>query len=167
MAVWSGFRDSIVGIKALFTGNAHSSNMSVARETIYRCIGLNAFVFLVSHPLNLNPVELTTIIQGSYLLFTQGLMPCLKYLVHLLSSGPSFVWSWLEPMLSITFGALWILPFFALSRVVNAIWFQDIASACLPESQRGFSIQKIVKVIVDTLFSLLIQTLFLLQVSFD
>ena len=99
------------------------------------------------------------------MLFIYGLMPSLKYLVHFLSS-PSFVWSWLEPMLTVTFGALWVLPFFFLSRVVNAIWFQDIASACLPESQRGFSIQKIVKVIVDTIFSLLIQSLFLVQVSF-
>lgn len=104
----------------------------------------------------------------SLLVFEYGLLPLLKYLLtvlfgHSSSTGKS-LWSWMKLFLSWTFGVFWVLPLFLLSKIVNSLWFQDIADSAYrysrgrPQLLPGFS-----KLIADTLFSVLIQALFLVQ----
>jgi len=77
---------------------------------------------------------------------------------HLLTS----LWYWMKPILSYTFSALWRLPVFALTRVVNALWCQDIADST--HKGRSQFEKNIAKQIADMLFSLIIHALFLIQV---
>lgn len=120
-------------------------------QRIFQCCALNGGVFGLS------------IVAFHYLL-----LPCVFALVSLLFGGHQAartVWGWLNPVLSYTFQTLWVLPLFVLSKVVNSLWFQDIANLAYRQI-RGRPPQllpNISRVLADTLFSVLVQTLFLFQ----
>ncbi|XP_064595576.1 LOW QUALITY PROTEIN: etoposide-induced protein 2.4 homolog [Liolophura sinensis] len=102
----------------------------------------------------------------SIILFNNLLLPCLQWFTESLFGGSgshSVVWSWIGPILSWTFSALWILPLFVLSKIVNSFWFQDIADAAYRKSRGRPQLPSISKVIADLLFSVLLQSLFLIQ----
>ena len=92
------------------------------------------------------------------------------------------LWSFTQPVLSVAFSTLWVLPFFLLSKIVNAIWFQDIADLAfrlvsmksnlverLPlsfsRSSQGRPLVNlsISVMIADTVFSIVVEIIFLLQ----
>lgn len=103
----------------------------------------------------------------SILLFEYGILPglnfCLSYLFS--NSGTvATIWGWMKPSLSLLFHGFWVAPLFLLSKIVNSLWFQDIAdSAYKFRKGRPQLIPSISKLIADTLISLLIQLLFLVQ----
>lgn len=100
-------------------------------------------------------------------LFEYGLLPVLRLMLTYMfasdSGNASYVWSWLQPVLSLLFGMVWVLPLFILSRVVNSLWFQDIANSAYKFRKGRPQTIGISKLIADTLFSLVVQLLFLVQ----
>ncbi|KAG9510695.1 Long-chain-fatty-acid--CoA ligase 4, partial [Fragariocoptes setiger] len=116
-------------------------------QRIFECCALNGGVFGLS------------IYTFNYILLPM-MFELMKYIFgH--EGSVSKIWSWLSPILTYTFGAFWVLPLFALSRFVNAFWFQDIAECTF--RGRSHSLRSLSNFIADTLFSLLIQALFLIQ----
>lgn len=104
----------------------------------------------------------------SILLFEYGLLPTINSLLSFIFGAESImgrlVWSWIEPILSFTFKTVWVIPLFLLSKVVNALWFQDIADSAYRHSRgRPVFSQSISKVLADSIFSILVQFLFLIQ----
>lgn len=101
----------------------------------------------------------------SILLFNGLILPGLQWLTAVLAgrTGTGLVWEWIGPMLSWTFSALWILPLFILSKIVNCFWFQDIADVAYRKSRGRPQLPNISLFIADMLFSVLTQIFFLLQ----
>ncbi|CAB3223944.1 unnamed protein product [Arctia plantaginis] len=122
----------------------------VLTRVLQSCI-LNGFIFLLS-----------------ILIFEYALLPAVKYLVTVIfGHNPGVahnVWAWMQPFLSMTFRMIWVLPLFLLSKLVNSLWFQDIAdSAYRHRRGRPQFMSSVSKIIADSLFSLLVQALFLVQ----
>lgn len=119
---------------------------------IFQCCLLNGGVFGLS------------IIAFNYLV-----LPSVQCLIGLLfgahhSSPAQGIWTWLQPLLVYTFQALWVLPLFVLSKVVNSLWFQDIADIAFRYITGGHMFMPTLsRILADTLFSVLVQTLFLFQ----
>lgn len=104
----------------------------------------------------------------SIILFEYLILPMLKYFLSLTYDETSeelmTTWNWLQSTLSFLFKTVWLLPIFLLSRIVSSLWFQDIANAAYKfRKGRPQLIPSISKLIADTLFSLLVQALFLVQ----
>ncbi|XP_050029779.2 etoposide-induced protein 2.4 homolog [Dermacentor andersoni] len=120
---------------------------------IFQCCLLNGGVFGLS------------IVSFNYLV-----LPAVQSLIDLLygdhqSSPANNIWTWLQPLLVVTFQALWVIPLFVLSKVVNCLWFQDIANVAFRyvTGGRPTLMTSVSRFLSDVLFSVLVQTLFLLQ----
>lgn len=65
----------------------------------------------------------------SIFLFEYMVLPGLKYFM-VYSFGDSvtgkYVWTVTKSCLTWTFGMIWVLPLFLLSKVINSLWFQVI-----------------------------------------
>jgi etoposide-induced 2.4 mRNA len=101
----------------------------------------------------------------SIIFFEHLLIPVLQHLITLML-GQSPVWSFIRTTLSWIFSFIWVVPLFVLSKVINTFWFQDIADIAY-EFRKGKPtlIPSISKLLADVVFSLIVQSLFLFQVS--
>jgi len=123
----------------------------ILQRTLNCCL-LNGFVFLLS-----------------IMLFNQVLLPLVKLLIDKCRGQDAADWLWktVFPVLSVTFATFWVLPFFLLSKLVNAIWFADIAdtayrnAGAAPERPRMMNTVSVA--IADTVFTIIIETIFLFQ----
>jgi 1,4-dihydroxy-2-naphthoate octaprenyltransferase len=117
---------------------------------VFQCSALNGGIFLFS-----------------ILLFDYGLMPLLQYIVQYFM-GQSTIWGFIHTTISFIFSFIWIVPLFVLSKIINTFWFQDIADAAYTfRKGRPTLIPSLSKLLADVVFSLLVQSLFLFQVSFN
>ncbi|KAK8758143.1 hypothetical protein V5799_004226 [Amblyomma americanum] len=84
---------------------------------------------------------------------------------HPHSSAAHGIWVWLLPLLGYTFQTLWVLPLWLISKVVNCLWFQDIADVAFRyiTGRRQAPSPGLSRVLTDVLYSLIVQALFLLQ----
>jgi len=120
-------------------------------ERTLKCCLLNGGVFAVS-----------------IFLFDNIFLPLIRSILFIVLAGSQdradSVWGYTQPILSIAFSTLWVLPFFLLSKIVNAIWFQDIADLAFRSSQgRPLVNLSISVMIADTVFSIVVEIIFLLQ----
>jgi len=92
-------------------------------------------------------------------------LPCVKLAVDIFTVGSSdAIWLYTEPVLSFAFNTLWVLPFFLLSKIVNAIWFQDIADLAFQSTDGRTLVNLSISIMLaDTVISILIESLFLIQ----
>merc|ERR1712062_439156 len=132
-----------------------SSNQGKAEPNILertvKCCLLNGVVFAMS-----------------IVLFESVLLPLIQTLLYIILAGSQqradAVWGYTQPILSVAFSTLWVLPFFLLSKIVNAIWFQDIADLAFRSSQgRPLVNLSISVMIADTVFSIVVEIIFLVQ----
>uniref|UniRef100_A0A6P7FZ24 Etoposide-induced protein 2.4 homolog isoform X1 n=2 Tax=Diabrotica virgifera virgifera TaxID=50390 RepID=A0A6P7FZ24_DIAVI len=122
-------------------------------KRIMQCGTLNGIIFL-----------------SSLLLFEYVFLPSVNQSLGYVYGRESFmgkrIWSWIETIVSIIFKTIWVIPLFLLSKVVNALWFQDIADSAYRHSRgRPVFSQSLSKVLADSIFSVLIQLLFLIQAT--
>eukprot|EP00088_Acartia_fossae_P032624 TRINITY_DN3338_c0_g2_i2.p1 TRINITY_DN3338_c0_g2~~TRINITY_DN3338_c0_g2_i2.p1 ORF type:complete len:316 (+),score=21.63 TRINITY_DN3338_c0_g2_i2:412-1359(+) len=117
-------------------------------ERTLKCIVLNGLVFWLS-----------------IFLFQSVVLPCVKLAVDIFTVGSSdALWTYTEPVLSFAFNTLWVLPFFLLSKIVNAIWFQDIADLAFQSTDGRTLVNLSISVMLaDTVISILIEVFFLVQ----
>ena len=119
-------------------------------ERTMKCCGLNGAVFLCS-----------------IVIFDNVIMPSIEGVLYYFFEGSEMadhLWTWTQPLLSLTFSALWVLPFYLLSKVVNAIWFQDIADSAFRSSRGRHQMMSSFSVMIaDTVFSVVVEALFLVQ----
>nr|CAG4634795.1 EOG090X06IP [Alona affinis] len=181
LAVLNGILDSLRGFALIFTLDRQielqRSRMRENKSKSARRSQLSATAQKEKHeePRILHRTLQCSLLNGgvfclSIFAFNGVVLP---FIEALLTFGFSFggqldaakwVWSWTSPVLSYTFSALWILPLFVLSKFVNCFWFQDIADAAYKYSRgRPQLLSSISKMIADMLFSIVIQSLFLVQ----
>ncbi|XP_066928005.1 etoposide-induced protein 2.4 homolog [Clytia hemisphaerica] len=116
----------------------------------------------------------------SVLVFEGYIIPAVQYIMVFVSSFfirdnglQSSLWSYVEPVMKYTFQYLWVIPLFWLSKILNCIWFVEIADGAYrkkygrPVSSLISSKDNIFKVIsksmADFLFSILVEIFFLIQ----
>eukprot|EP00795_Rhopilema_esculentum_P016986 gene16986-8489_t len=121
--------------------------------------------------------------QLSVVMFENYLIPVAKYLAQKIfmiltsrSSNDNRVWLLIEPIMAYTFGSLWVIPLFWLSKILNSIWFLEIADVAYRRkhgrpltsilASRTDSVFKYLsKMMSDFLFSIVIEIIFLFQAN--
>lgn len=122
-------------------------------HNVIQCAVLNGGVFLLS-----------------VLLFEYILIPCIDGFFNMMFGSESFVtkvvWFWVEYFMLLIYRSAWVVPLLLLSKIINALWFQDIADSAYRYSRgRPVSFPSISMFFADSIFSIVVQCLFLIQAT--
>ncbi|CAI6345553.1 unnamed protein product [Macrosiphum euphorbiae] len=155
--VCKGVMDSFKGVTVLFVQNKRSKKVGrpvnlpkdqKMLQRIIQCCTLNGGIFCLS-----------------IVIFEYVILPSLGYIMSFtFGNFNENIWLWTRSLLSWTFGAVWVLPIFLLSKIINSLWFQDIADIAYKQKKGDpQQLTRISKVIADFSFSIVVQFLFLIQ----
>jgi etoposide-induced 2.4 mRNA len=105
------------------------------------------------------------------LVFNYLLIPILNWMAFNLISerNHSLITDYLNPTIQLLFSSVWILPVFLLSKIFNVLCHQEIADIAYmqkygkPQIYTKFTVAE---VIADTVFSCIMELIFLMQSSF-
>ncbi|CAG9113948.1 hypothetical protein JYU34_008892 [Plutella xylostella] len=173
VSLFKGFIDSLRGVTVLLYLDKEINERALSRSPNKEAENRQKNIKVNQESKVLTRVLQSCALNGgifwfSILIFEYALLPGVKYLVSVVfGHDPGVahsVWGWMQPFLSMTFRMIWVLPLFLLSKLVNSLWFQDIAdSAYRHRRGRPQFMSSVSKIIADSLFSLLVQALFLIQ----
>lgn len=115
------------------------------------------------------------VLNGLFLLacilaFNYILMPLLDWIAFMLTSehSHSLITDYFNPSIWLLFSFVWILPVFIISKIFNLLWHQEIADIAY-EKKYGkpaiFKNARLADVIADTIFSCIMELIFLVQSS--
>lgn len=138
-------------IKGQTSGGSGEKKEPRILERTLKCMLLNGCVF-----------------WSSILIFENVVLPLVQWILSWILRGEraDAVWLYTQPILSMAFSTLWVLPFYLLSKIVNAIWFQDIADLAFRSSKgRPVATLSISVMISDTVFTIVVEMIFLVQGS--
>lgn len=158
-----GIKDSIIGVWPVF--RLIKQNEKIAKQLL-QCFLLNG-----------------VILSFSVIMFDYVVLPAIQYVagfIYGIISDPSQsgILQWLSTILWYLFTGFWVLPVFWISKPINSIWFQDIASTVFQETEKQKQSKKkrtktqqasqslsqsISRFIADLLFSVFMELLFLVQ----
>lgn len=122
-------------------------------QNVLQCVLLNGGVYLLS-----------------VLMFEYILLPGIGFIFIFAFGKNSFVtgtvWSWVKYVMVLIFQTAWLVPLFLLSKVINTLWFQDIADSAYRHT-RGRPVPFPSKSIyfADSVFSVVVQCFFLIQAT--
>lgn len=82
-------------------------------QRIFQCCTLNGGIFCLS-----------------IVIFEYVILPALGSIMSIAFGNLNEdIWLWTRSLLSWTFGAVWVLPIFLLSKIINSLWFQVMSNA--------------------------------------
>lgn len=133
------------------TRQLRKNEESTVLKQLIHCGLLNGVIFLSS------------ILIFEYLIF--WVVGAALYLIFGTDSNKAVkIMQWVPFLASLLFKTTWVCPLFILSKIVNALWFQNIADSAYRHSRgRPLAIPSVSLLLADSVFSIVIESLFLIQ----
>lgn len=151
-----------LGLRRLENRTKHREQLTMKPDkkpkplwVVFRCIFLNLICILA----------LNFVLFPAMTFFVNQIIGLLATLSE---TGHNFVhhsplYNYFSLLLYNVIHALWVMPLFCITRLVSAIWFQDIANVAFKRTDRPGAGLSFSRCAADFCYSILLETVFLLQ----